>query len=138
MLLYEKKLLDVFSNGEGNFVDTENLKNLLHYLGHRVDSDTLKYLLEKNNLEKNKISFEELEIIRQEFPKYNTDEILEAFDYFNDDKDGDFTVQALKEILQKGKDAFSQEEIDEIVRLIDCDYEGVFNYEMFIEKKLVQ
>lgn len=136
MLYYEKKLLDVFSNGNGNYVDCSNLKHLLHYLGYRVDTDKLRYLLERNGILKNNISFEEIYLIREEFPKISSQETLDAFEYFNEKKDGDFNVQPLKEILQKGKDAFSQEEIDELVRNIDCDYQGNFNYEMLIAKKL--
>lgn len=136
MLYYEKKLLDVFSNGEGNYVDISNLKHLLHYLGHRVDTDKLRYLLERNGISKSKISYEEIELLKEEFPKISSEKIVDAFEYFNEKKDGEFNVQTLKQILQKGKDAFTQEEIDELVRNIDCDYQGNFNYEMLISKKL--
>lgn len=136
MIYFEKKLVDVFSNGEGNFVDVSNLRFLLHYLGYRVDSERLKYILEKNALTKTKLSFEEVAEIRNQLEKVPIDEVASAFKYFNSEQTKEFDVKILKEVLKRGKDAFSQDEIDELVRNIDCDYEGNFNYEMLINKKL--
>lgn len=135
MFNYEKKLYQVFLNGEGNFVDTSCLRLFLHYSGHKIDPEQLKFILERDMLDKQKLTKREVKKVKNNFETQSKEDFLSSFEYFSD-TGVEFDVKNLKTILKKGKDAFSEEEMDEIVRNLDCNYTGSFNYEMFASKKL--
>lgn len=135
-MLYEKKLFDVFSNGTNGYIDVENLKHLLFFLGYRVNAEQLKYLLESINIKHCKLSTDDVNQIRQTLDTLSLDDVRNAFSFLSNNDDLKFDMKILKRILLDGEDSFTQEELDELVHNIDCDHEGVFNYDVFINKKL--
>lgn len=65
------------------------------------------------------------------------EDIFKAFAFYSNDENCEVNIKDLKKVLKEGHDAFTEEEIEEIVKHVECDYEGRFNYEMFVNKKLL-
>lgn len=67
------------------------------------------------------------------FPKYNTEEIKEAFDCFDINKNGYIGVAELKEIFSIINEEVSDEELDEMINLADKEGDGQVNWVNFYE-----
>ena len=67
------------------------------------------------------------------FPKYNTEEIKEAFDCFDINKNGYIGVAELKEIFSIINEEVNDEELDEMINLADKEGDGQVNWINFYE-----
>lgn len=131
--------LTIFEDGSNrDQINLESLKSYLYYQGYQIDSDSLKHFLEKNNLSKEILTKQDLQIIKNIFDKNNLElknELKKSFQFF-EIENSLFDIKKLKDILEEGKNKFSQNEIDELVSVFDCDHKGIFDYDDFLNKKL--
>ena len=67
------------------------------------------------------------------FPKYDTQEIKEAFDCFDINNNGYIGVAELREIFQIINEEVSDEELDEMINLADQEGDGQVNWSNFYE-----
>merc|ERR1711928_311462 len=135
MGMSDDDFLTIFEDGSNrDQINLESLKSYLYYQGYQIDSDSLKHFLEKNNLSKEILTKQDLQIIKNIFDKNNL-ELKKSFQFF-EIENSLFDIKKLKDILEEGKNKFSQNEIDELVSVFDCDHKGIFDYDDFLNKKL--
>merc|ERR1711928_144454 len=139
MGMSDDDFLTIFEDGSNrDQINLESLKSYLYYQGYQIDSDSLKHFLEKNNLSKEILTKQDLQIIKNIFDKNNLElknELKKSFQFF-EIENSLFDIKKLKDILEEGKNKFSQNEIDELVSVFDCDHKGIFDYDDFLNKKL--
>lgn len=110
---------------------------MFYYLGHDFNEEEIHFMLEKNNLKKNSISIDDVKGLLKEMKQVQVEDIFKAFSFYCGNSDCEINIKDLKNLLKQRKNSFTDEEIQEIARHVECDYEGFFNYEMFINKKLL-
>lgn len=137
MTEYESKLLELFSNGNDNHIDTVYLRDLFYFLGYGVNAEQLSFILDRNKFRKTSVTFSEVNRMVEGVDEIRAEDIFKAFAYYSRNDECEVNIKDLKEVLEKGRNGFTEDEIEEIVRHVECDYEGKFNYEMFVGKKLL-
>jgi Ca2+-binding EF-hand superfamily protein len=65
------------------------------------------------------------------FPKFEESDIKEAFDCFDLNSNGYISADELKEIFKELKEAVTDEEIDEMIRIADSEGDGQVNWISF-------
>lgn len=90
-----------------------------------------KLAIENKKKKENKIFNYDKRLIN--FPKFEHEEIKEAFDCFDINSGGSISAQELKFIFKSLNEEVLDEEIDEMIRLADKEGDGQVNFKNFLE-----
>lgn len=106
-------------------IENNELKN------QKVNQEKQKELNEKLKYNENKYFNYDKRLIN--FPKFENDEIKEAFDCFDINGGGSISAQELKFIFRSLGEEVQDEEVDEMIRLADREGDGQVNFKNFYE-----
>lgn len=123
------------SDGSGS-IDAKELKIALRALGFEISRDEIRELIQKHSSSTEPtIDFSQFtEIIGQKL--FNRDplvEIRKAFNLFDKDKNGKISLKDLKTATAELGENFTDEELREMIREADRDFDGEINEAEFIE-----
>lgn len=123
-----------FDRDSSNSIDAEELGRLLRVSGLKpLDSEVLE-MLKKYDLDKSgKIEFEEfIQIYKDLKPKNpNMDDIVQAFNFFDGDKNGYLDLNELKYLLCNRGEKLSEAEVEKFFKSLDKNNDGKITLDEF-------
>ena len=132
------ELFDIFdTDGDGIITKQEALK-VAKGMGYQVAMYDIESIIssskgteDKNKIEKNDLynGLKDIFCVSDE----QCDEVKEAFEYFDYNKDGRISMEEFKYILNKLGEEFNEKEIKEIFDTMDADEDGYLDYNEFIK-----
>lgn len=134
----DDKVFELFLNGTDTRIDIVHLKDLFYFLGHKISSEQLNFILEQYDIKGMSIPVEVVKLMIKSMRGIEPEDIFKAFAFYSKNEGCEVNVKDLKQVLRSGEDCFSEDELEEIVKHAECDYDGNFNYEMFVNKKLLE
>ena len=138
----EKLINDIFNmydiENSGN-INSGDVRSLLLNMGYKPSNeDIIEFLKLADKSNSGIISKENfIKAIHEKYtiPLNQLDEIKEAFNIFDMDKDGKISFKELKNILKHfGENNNNDEEINKIMKFINVDENGLIDINDFIEK----
>lgn len=126
------ELVDTKGNG---FIETKQLKFAMRALGFEPRKDDIKKVISEIDRENTgKIEFEDFSYVmaRKIAEKGANEEILKAFELFDDDKTGKISFVNLKRVAKELGENLSDEDLQEMINEADRDGDGQVNKEEFL------
>jgi len=138
-LIHYKQCFNLFDKDGDGVITAIELGTVLSSLGQDLSEDALDKIIQEYDCDEDGcLSF--IEFIKfmekRQQVQNDEDELLQAFQVFDLNKDGVITVDELKEVLGKVGEIMTTEEIEDMVKMADKDGDGVINYEEFVKMLL--
>ena len=122
--------------GDGT-IPVEELPTVLRALGLDRQKDRYEAMMSKLTVDKNgMLDFPQfLELMEPVLEETDMeDELLEAFQLFDKDKNGFISVATMRYLLSDLEQKLTEEEIDAIIDMADIDGNGMIDYKKFIKR----
>lgn len=127
--------LEFDRDGDG-YITREDLKSALISMGKRVTDEEVRQLLDEADLDGDgKVSFKEFLRMNAsaKMRKIHEDsELMEAFDYYDANKDGLVSVSELQSALGRLGMPVTKEEAQKMIKAADTDGDGQVSFEEFV------
>ncbi|KXS19337.1 EF-hand [Gonapodya prolifera JEL478] len=126
-----KEAFSIIDHDQDGFLDKEDLKDMLASLGQ---SPTEEYIDDMINEAPGAINFTMFLTLMGE-KMSGTDpehEILQAFECFDEKKNGYVNADELREFMTSMGERFTDEEVDTMFKASPVDSQGLFNYRDFV------
>eukprot|EP00735_Rhodelphis_limneticus_P008495 TRINITY_DN21526_c0_g1::TRINITY_DN21526_c0_g1_i1::g.10043::m.10043 TRINITY_DN21526_c0_g1::TRINITY_DN21526_c0_g1_i1::g.10043 ORF type:complete len:174 (+),score=35.16,sp/Q9R1K9/CETN2_MOUSE/66.47/5e-73,EF-hand_1/PF00036.27/3.1e-08,EF-hand_1/PF00036.27/0.009,EF-hand_1/PF00036.27/1.6e-06,EF-hand_1/PF00036.27/8.4e-09,EF-hand_7/PF13499.1/1.2e-11,EF-hand_7/PF13499.1/5.2e-12,EF-hand_6/PF13405.1/1.6e-08,EF-hand_6/PF13405.1/3.3,EF-hand_6/PF13405.1/2.2e-06,EF-hand_6/PF13405.1/0.001,EF-hand_8/PF13833.1/8.3e len=130
-----REAFDLFDTDCSGTIDAKELKVAMRALGFEPDKNEAKKLVESMDTSgAGLINFEQfLEIMTTKILSRDpTEEILKAFKLFDDDNSGKISFKKLKRVCKELGEAYTDEELQEMIDEADRDGDGELNEEEFV------
>ena len=130
------EIFDMWDLDGDNKVKSNEIRPILCAMGREPTHDNIMdflFIADKDNTGIiNKEDF--MKALDEVFslPEDAVDQAIDAFKVFDIDKSGKINIQVLKDILLKYVEGYSEDDVQNIFKLINPDNNGDFNYEEFI------
>lgn len=130
------EVFKMFDKDDSGFIDVRELKHALYSMGREVDDKQLKDFLKEydkdNNDSLSKNEFHQMLDRLYSVPEQEVEEVIEAFKLFDYNNSKTISLKELKNILTKYSNDFTEEECEELFKMIDKDGSGEITYEEFV------
>nr|XP_022330420.1 calmodulin-alpha-like [Crassostrea virginica] len=134
--LQEMKLIfNMFDTNANGVIDAGELERVLHAMNQNPTPEEMEeFLVELDPEETGEITFEAF--LDYAPSKFRTEDeemsmVREAFRVFDKDGSGYITLDEAKDILQRGENSISDEDLEDFFNQSDLDKDGRINYEEF-------
>ena len=130
------EIFDMWDLDGDNKVKSNEIRPILCAMGREPTHDNIMdflFIADKDNTGIiNKEDF--MKALDEVFslPEDAVDQAIDAFKFFDIDNSGKINQNVLKDILLKFVDGYSEKDVQDIFKLINCDMDGNFDYEEFI------
>ena len=130
------EIFDMWDLDGDNKVKSNEIRPILCAMGREPTHDNIMdflFIADKDNTGIiNKEDF--MKALDEVFslPEDAVDQAIDAFKVFDIDKSGKINIQVLKDILLKYVEGYSEDDVQNIFKLINFDMDGNFDYEEFI------
>lgn len=126
---------NLFDMNNDGFLDYHELKVALRALGFTLDNKTVINIIDKNDLNGNRlISYDDFFTVAGEMiiNRDPMDEIKRAFKLFDDDQTGKISIKNLKKVAQELGENLTDQELRAMIDEFDLDGDGEINESEFI------
>jgi len=132
------ELFDIFDTDEDGIITKQEALKVAKGIGYQVAMYDIESIIsssngteDKNKIEKNDLynGLKDIFTVSDE----QCDEVKEAFQFFDYNKDGRISMKEFKYILNKLGEEFNEKEIQEIFDTMDADQNGYLDYNEFIK-----
>ena len=130
------KIFDMFDLDGDSKIKSNEIRGILSAMGREPTHDNIMdflFIADNNNtgiIDKENFMKALDEVFS--LPEEAVDQAIEAFKFFDVKKNGKINIQVLKDILLKYVEGYSEDDVQNIFKLINPDNNGDFNYEEFI------
>lgn len=132
------ELFKMFDKNGNGLIEASELEHLLYSMGRKADRKEIEeFLRECDKDMDDKITRREFDEMLEKFycyPQEKVEEVVDAFKIFDLNKNKKISLSELKTILLKYSNDFTEEECEELFKIIDTDGSGEISYEEFVEK----
>mmetsp|Transcript_4483 Transcript_4483/g.12680 ORF Transcript_4483/g.12680 Transcript_4483/m.12680 type:complete len:153 (-) Transcript_4483:127-585(-) len=132
-----KEAFSLFDKDGDGTIDADELGTVMRSLGHQPTDEDIEDMIREADTDGNgTIDFEEFVGMmpaanRAERDGNAEEEMLEAFQIFDADGDGNISADELRQIMENLGETLTQEEVEDMVKEADVDGDGEINYQEF-------
>lgn len=129
-----RQAFDVFDYDHAGVISSKKMGEVMRSLGQNPTEAEIYDLVDEIDIDGNgEIDFLEfLQMMATKYPATNSDEdLIEAFKIFDSNDNGVITSNELRRIMQNLGERLTDEEIEDIMREVDTDRDGVISFEEF-------
>ena len=129
-----REVFEMFDNDGEGAIDAQELATVMRALGQNPTQAELEEMVKRVDSDgSGQIEFEEfLQLMAIRIKEDDTEEgLIEAFKVFDRDQGGDITNDELREVMRSLGSKMDEEDIDEMVRKMDFNGDGVIDYAEF-------
>ncbi|KAM0676319.1 Troponin C [Gurleya vavrai] len=129
-----KSIFTLFANTTTNTVKPQIIPNLLRQAGHVISDKDAKRIIA--NIHSDDISYDEFIEIAEESKIYEIgfEKARSAFLAFDPNQTGYVNTTLLKSILLENSEIVSENEVEEMIKIMCKENTETFNYESFLKK----
>ena len=131
------QVFDMFDKDGNGEIETSELKSVLTAMGRKPDPKEMEEFYTKLDADKNgTISKKEFMDVMNEMysvSQEKVDEVVEAFQIFDKDGNGTISLDEMKNILLKYGSDFTEQDCEEIFKLLDTDGSNGISYAEFAD-----
>ncbi|XP_062601366.1 calmodulin-alpha-like [Saccostrea cucullata] len=129
-----KLVFNIFDTNGNSEIDASELEKVLQAMNQNPTPEDVQELLEEIGADDGVITFEQFLQCAPSRMRSNDEEadmVKAAFRVFDKDGSGYISMDEAKEILQRGENGITDEEVDEFFQTADLDSDGRINLEEF-------